>query len=64
MKFREEPHPDCQTCIDYMTGQERRIAGAVYVYAEKRGMEPMDLAVEFMEGVHARHLAGLSLAVA
>lgn len=57
----ENPHPDCDTCHEYLDRRAHVLAPAVVFYARKRGMAPIDLLVEFAGGVHRRHLGGLSL---
>jgi hypothetical protein len=56
------PHPDCGECNAYLAHRGDVLSGAVVEYARRRSMDPKALLVEFVKGVHRRHLAGLSLA--
>lgn len=61
MNKNVHPHPDCGTCNRYLARRGAVLPAAVVHYARKRGMETGALMVEFVKGVHQRHLAGLSL---
>jgi hypothetical protein len=56
------PHPWCPHCNAYLVRRADVLPAAVTHYAERRDMDPGALLVEFVRGVHKRHLAGLSLA--
>lgn len=57
----QRPHPECETCNAYFARRVLTLPAAIVHYARLRGMTPNALLVEFAHGVHARHLAGLSL---
>jgi hypothetical protein len=55
------PNPNCVECGDYLDRRGDVVRPHIKAFAERRVMSQRALAVEFMRGVHARHLAGLSL---
>lgn len=57
------PNPNCAECAEYLERRGEVIRPHIKSYAEARVMSPRALAVEFMRGVHSRHLSGLSLEV-
>lgn len=58
------PHPDCGACNAYLARRADVLSLYVVHYARLRQMPASVLLVEFVRGVHQRHLAGLSLETA
>jgi hypothetical protein len=58
-------HPSitCAECNDYLARRETVLPAAVVESAKRRGLDPKELFLTYMLGVHDRHLSGLSLAV-
>lgn len=50
-------------CVQYFISRRLVLVPEVVKYAEAIGADPVDEFARFARGVHARHLAGLSLAV-
>lgn len=63
MPFAVHPHPDCGECNAYLARRASALTQHIIFYARMRDMASSALLVEFVRGVHARHLSGLSLAV-
>lgn len=53
---------DCE-CAPYFAGRREVLLPEVVKEAEARDADPVDLFATYARGVHARHLAGLSLDV-
>lgn len=57
------PSNGCVVCDAYLRHRGDVLPEAVIASARRRGLRPSDLFLEYMQGVHRRHQAGLTLAV-
>lgn len=59
----KNPNPDCLVCAEYMLRRINVLPAHIVRVADRRGISPKALAVEYMNGVHERHQLGFSLEV-
>lgn len=55
------PHPECGECNEYMERRADVLPAHIVAVARRRGIRGTDLVIAYFEGVHERHLSGLSL---
>jgi hypothetical protein len=51
----------CDDCLTYMGRRRTVLAASVNAHAREHQLKPTPLLLAYMAGVHARHLAGLSI---
>lgn len=57
----QHPRPTCGDCNAYMERRADILPLYIVAVAKSRGVSAVPLALAYFEGVHRRHLAGLSL---
>jgi hypothetical protein len=59
----DHPSTHCYTCADYMERRRETLLPQIVAAAERQGVAPRPLFVEFMGQAHQRHLEGEPLYV-